>query len=207
MSRRISLFTTTPMTRAARVSVQLAAEIVAGRFPSGARLDEVAQSNRLGVSRTPLREAVRQLATLGLVENRPHRGVVVSPDAGEALFETLSEMEAMCVRLATERMAADKRAELEWLAADGRDWLGAIHRGCDNAVLVGMLETLWQPVLAGSAAGSGLMAPELDRVLARRIVVAIINGSRSHAEAGMRDYVRAAEAAFGRPQAKVAGIG
>lgn len=189
------------MTRAERVRLQLAAEIVAGDFRPGTRLDEVVQSNRMGVSRTPLREAVRQLATLGLVENRPHRGVVVGEGVGEALFETLAELEAVCACLASERMPAAARAELVRLAGCDGDWLGAIHRGCANAVLVGLVETLWQPVLGGIAHRAAMM-PELEHVLGRRIAAAIADGDRDQAAAMMREYVRAAATAFTAPQDK-----
>lgn len=184
------------MTRAERVRLQLAAEIVAGDFCPGTRLDEVVQSNRMGVSRTPLREAVRQLATLGLVENRPHRGVVVAEGVGAALFETLAELEAVCACLAAERMAADSRSELSRLAAEDGDWLGAIHRGCGNAVLVGLLETLWQPIESGAPVQRSLMAPDLKHVLGKRIAAAIVDGRRADAESNMREFVRAAATAF-----------
>lgn len=200
MSRRALLSNRPPMTRAERVRLQLATEIVAGDFTPGTRLDEVVQSNRMGVSRTPLREAVRQLATLGLVENRPHRGVVVGEGVGEALFETLSELEAVCACLATERMSPDERRALLGLAAGDGDWLGAVHRGCGNSVLAGLAETLWQPILGGTPQG-GPMAPELEHVLARRVAAAIVNGHRDEAEAHMREYVRAAAQAFTVPRA------
>lgn len=199
MSRRALLSNRPPMTRAERVRLQLATEIVAGDFRPGTRLDEVVQSNRMGVSRTPLREAVRQLATLGLVENRPHRGVVVGEGVGEALFETLSELEAVCACLATERMQAEERRELVRLAAGDGDWLAAVHRGCGNTVLVGLAETLWQPIL-GAAPTHGAMAPELEQALARRVAGAIANGNRAEAEIHVREYVRAAAQAFGTPR-------
>ncbi|MCR6630741.1 MAG: GntR family transcriptional regulator [Magnetospirillum sp.] len=195
------------MTRAERVRLQLAAEIVAGDFRPGTRLDEVAQSHRMGVSRTPLREAVRQLATLGLVENRPHRGVVVAEGVGTALFETLAELEAVCAGLAAERMADEARQELARLAEEGGDWLSAIHRGCANAVLVGLVETLWQPILGGATRQRGPMAPETERMLGRRIAAAIVGGRRDEAEAGMKEFVHAAAAAFAAPATRAAGNG
>lgn len=191
------------MTRAERVRLQLAAEILAGEFRPGTRLDEVAQSHRMGVSRTPLREAVRQLATLGLVENRPHRGVVVGDGVGQALFETLAEMEAVCARLATERMDAAARDNLRRLAAEDGDWLGAVHGGCGNAVLVGLVETLWQPVW-GVEAERAVPAPELERALASRVAAAVTGGNRAEAESAMREFVRVAAAAFMPPTARPA---
>lgn len=204
MSHRDSTPSLPPVTRAERVRLQLAAEIVAGDFRPGTRLDEVAQSNRMGVSRTPLREAVRQLATLGLVENRPHRGVVVGEGVGQALFETLAEMEAVCACLATERMNAEARGDLRRLAAEDGDWLGALHRGCGNPVLVGLVETLWQPVW-GAQGRRGQIMPELRLVLGNRVAAAVTNGNRTEAEAAMREFVRAAASAFAGPAAARAG--
>lgn len=184
------------MTRAERVRLQLAAEIVAGNFRPGTRLDEVAQSSRMGVSRTPLREAVRQLATLGLVENRPHRGVVVVEGVGRALFETLAELEAVCAVLAADRMSPEQRAELIELADGNGDWLALVHQGCGNAVLVGLAETLWQPLIMGGLTIHGGMAADIWLPLGQRVVGAIIGGDHGAAQAAMRDYVNAAAAAF-----------
>ncbi|MGE5475216.1 MAG: GntR family transcriptional regulator [Bacteroidales bacterium] len=201
MSRKAQISNPLPMTRAERVRMQLAAEIVAGDFRPGTRLDEVAQSSRMGVSRTPLREAVRQLATLGLVENRPHRGVVVGEGVGVALFETLAELESACASLAAERMPDEARDELARLAGEGGDWLDALHRGCANAVLVGLAETLWQPVMVGFDRYGAPLPTERERVLGRCVAVAIQAGNRDEAAEAMRAYVRAAAAAFAEPRA------
>ena len=138
-------------TMAERVWMQLAAEIVSGGVAEGLRLDEVEQSQRLGVSRTPLRESLRQLAALGLVENRPHRGVVVAEGVGGSVFEVLAELEAACARGAAQRLSPEQRAELKGLALDEdllTDW---IHQACGNSVLRGLLGTLWDPLVAGKS--------------------------------------------------------
>src|SRR5215212_5472394 len=70
-------------------------EIVQGRLAPGIRLNERLLCARLGVSRTPLREALKLLATEGLVELLPNRGAVVSAiDAGR-LADTLTVMGAL----------------------------------------------------------------------------------------------------------------
>ncbi len=66
------------MTRAEELRLQLADDIVRGTLPPGAALDETDIARRFNVSRTPVREALRQLAASGLVESRAHRGAVVA---------------------------------------------------------------------------------------------------------------------------------
>jgi DNA-binding GntR family transcriptional regulator len=58
-------------TRSEELRLQLADEIVRGVYAPGAPLDETRIANRFGVSRTPVREAIRSLAASGLVEVRP----------------------------------------------------------------------------------------------------------------------------------------
>jgi DNA-binding GntR family transcriptional regulator len=69
--------------------------IVQGRLAPGARLNERLLTAQLGVSRTPLREAFKVLATEGLVELLPNRGAIVSPIDEERLAETLAVMGAL----------------------------------------------------------------------------------------------------------------
>jgi DNA-binding GntR family transcriptional regulator len=98
-----------------RLRKALEDEIVTGRFAPGARLDEVSLATRFAVSRTPIREALNQLSTSGLIQMRPRRGAIVNPVTTEDLvemFETMAEMEAVCGRLATRRMTERERQSL-----------------------------------------------------------------------------------------------
>lgn len=135
-------------TRAEQVRLLLAEEIVAGKLAPGVRLDEVEMARRYGVSRTPVREAIRQLAMVGLVENRPHRGVVVTPmsrDLISDLFEAYGEVLAACVRLAASR--SDEAAEAGPSAPLGEDSETAIpdllHAAAPNTVLRDTAHRLW----------------------------------------------------------------
>src|SRR5688572_16893814 len=58
--------------------------IISGDIPAGARLNERQLADELGVSTTPLKEALRRLETEGLVATEPRRGVRVTFDAGQA---------------------------------------------------------------------------------------------------------------------------
>ena len=65
-------------TRADELRLQLADEIVRGALAPGAALEEAEIARRFMVSRTPVREALRQLAASGLIVSRPHRVSVVA---------------------------------------------------------------------------------------------------------------------------------
>jgi DNA-binding GntR family transcriptional regulator len=104
------------ITRAEELRLQLADEIVRGALPPGAPLDETDLARRFSVSRTPVREALRQLAASGLVDAQAHRGAVVARPSFERLtgmFEAMAELEALCAGLAAERMSSAERYRLE----------------------------------------------------------------------------------------------
>jgi DNA-binding GntR family transcriptional regulator len=89
------------------ISADIEVQIVEGRLSPGDKLDEVALGQRYGVSRTPVREALRALAATGLVHFQPRIGAIVAqPTVGEVmdLFEVVAEMEGVAARLACERM-------------------------------------------------------------------------------------------------------
>lgn len=83
------------------------ASIIDGRIGAGEKLREPVLSKQLGVSRTPLREALLQLDSEGFVEMTPRRGAVVRPlshqDAAET-YEVKGALEALAARLACERI-------------------------------------------------------------------------------------------------------
>ena len=104
-----------PQPRTQQLCDTLEDDIVNGRIAPGARLDEVRLSQRFAVSRTPIREALRQLAATGLVESVPRRGTFVAqlglPQIIE-MFEVMAELEGMCGRLSARRIAPEQRTRL-----------------------------------------------------------------------------------------------
>lgn len=90
-------------------------EILAGTLPPGTRLDEVSLAERFGVSRTPIREALREMVSTGLAEHHHRRGVFVSqvPAAQlDEMFDFAAELEATCARLAASNMTLTERDAL-----------------------------------------------------------------------------------------------
>lgn len=98
----------------------LRTRILAGEWPAGAPLRQEALAAELGVSRIPLREALRQLEAEGLVTLAAHRGAVVAPlpvaEAAE-LFELRALIEADLARRAVPRLTAADDASMRAHAA------------------------------------------------------------------------------------------
>ena len=87
--------------------------ILQGEFPEGEPLRQDAIAEELGVSRIPVREALRQLDAEGLVTFSPHRGAVVSTMSLEEiaeLFELRADIESDLLRRAVPLMTADDEA-------------------------------------------------------------------------------------------------
>ncbi|WP_150287053.1 GntR family transcriptional regulator [Rhabdaerophilum calidifontis] len=151
----------TPISRKLRAAIE--DEIVAGALLPGERLDETALAARFAVSRTPVREALNQLATSGLVEIRPRRGAIVAsltPERLYEMFEVMAELEAMAGRLAARRVSA---AEIEALA-DAHAACGANRDDSDRYYAAN--ETFHQAIYAAS--GNAFLA-EQCRALQRRL--------------------------------------
>ncbi len=120
----------------ATVAAKLREQIIQGEFPPGARLNERALCDLLGVSRTPLREAFRLLAAEGLVHIEPNRGaqVVALSEANiREAFEVIGGLEAMSSALACERASDQEIAEIraltyEMMASHARHDLPAYYQ-------------------------------------------------------------------------------
>lgn len=112
----IRLHRTHGETSTAAIVRELSAQIVSGKLPPGKKLDEALIGDYFGLSRTPVREALRELAVIGLVETRPHRGAFVaevSPEKMLEKFEFMAELEGLCAGYAARRMDAASKAKLE----------------------------------------------------------------------------------------------
>ena len=110
-------------TLADRVFEQLRRAIVEGEVPAGSKLSEPELAARFGMSRGPLREALRRLESTNLVERRPNLGARVITLSSEQLIEIYvvrEALEGMAARLAAERMAEAAIEDLKDLIAEHR---------------------------------------------------------------------------------------
>lgn len=90
-----------------RIRATLEEEIFRGIIPPGHRLDEQKEADRFGVSRTPLREAIRALASVGLLTVLPRRGTTVAAlDVSQIIemLEVLAPLEELVARLAAQNI-------------------------------------------------------------------------------------------------------
>jgi DNA-binding GntR family transcriptional regulator len=101
--------------RTEEIARWIRSEIESGAFLPGSRLEERPLSERFGVSKTPVREALIQLSSVGLVELRQRRGAIVTVLSVEqviSMFEVMTELESMAAKLAASRMSSRDREEL-----------------------------------------------------------------------------------------------
>lgn len=94
---------------------QLKRQILTGRILPGTRMMEVELAEEMGVSRTPVREAIRKLEKEGLVTIEPRRGAYASDISLKDMVDTLEvreDLEGLAAALAAERMSAEQVEEL-----------------------------------------------------------------------------------------------
>jgi len=134
---------------------EITTRVLDGRLAAGARVNEVHLARELGVSRTPLREALIGLADRGLLVSAPGRGFLVppfDPDEARRLYPLVAELEALALRwtspleLAGLPDALDAVAD-EMARADGGDlsalddrWHALLLSRCPNPHLLRLIE-------------------------------------------------------------------
>lgn len=99
-----------------RVFNRLREDILTGKYKRNDELREAAIGEELGVSRTPVREALHQLELEGLVEIIPNRGayvVGITAQDVEDIFMIRARLEGLCARLAAARMTREQLEEME----------------------------------------------------------------------------------------------
>jgi DNA-binding GntR family transcriptional regulator len=156
---------TAPPTLRAHVVKMLRADILAGKYKPGDRLNESQIARELNISRIPVREALSQLQEQGLVVNRERRGMFVMDLGAEEVLQISSLriiLETEAIKLARSRVTADILAQLEKLMGQMEAWNGTlldaaaldlefhrvIWRATGNPYLERALNTLMVPLFA-----------------------------------------------------------
>ncbi|MCC9205244.1 GntR family transcriptional regulator [Arthrobacter sp. zg-Y769] len=121
-------------------------DIIFGRIPPGTRITEASLAGTYGISRVPVREALRALEAEGFVESRPYAGSTVSQipvDEADDLFAVRAVVEAATARRAAERAARQFAADVpddKWWGT--RREVARILDAGDTAVADGLLDLL-----------------------------------------------------------------
>lgn len=149
-----------------RVFNKLREDILSGKYKEHEELKEVAIGEELGVSRTPVREAFRQLELEGLIQIVPNKGAYVTGITAKDvkdIYMIRSSLEGMCARLATEHITREQMEELEenvYLASfhaskghmeqmaemDNR-FHHILYEACDSKMLQNLLQDFHQYVI------------------------------------------------------------
>ena len=99
-----------------RVFNRIREDILSGKYHRGEELKETAIANSMGVSRTPVREALRQLELEGLVNIIPNKGAYVmgiTMEDVKDIYQIRSLLEGLCARWATKKVTDEELAQLE----------------------------------------------------------------------------------------------
>lgn len=196
-------------TIATRIYKELAGQIISGALPPGRKLEEKQLTQQFGASRTPIREALRELAARGLIELVPRRGGVVTRISLDQLVDMLEaecEVEALCARLAAQRMTALEKSEIEAIFAKleattaERDYAAFIElnhefhsricAGAHNATIGGMTRELRERLSPFRQSQGDSVEARLDRSMQehKEIVNSIISGNAEQAYEAMRRH-------------------
>ncbi len=189
------------------VKDRLLEAILDGRYPPGSRIIETKAAREFGTSQAPVREALRDLEALGVVEISPFRGARVRRPSRDELLEAYvvrSELEALVVRLAVPRLTGDDLARLAALLeemhdkAEAGDTVGeasadaAFHGYLVDVAGNGTLKRVWSLLEPYSRTYITLAVPGADRHriagLHTPVLAALRSGDTALAQAAIREH-------------------
>ncbi len=206
------------LTHADRLAAEITASVLSGEFRPGFRLDEKMLADRYAVSRTPVREALRRLASTGLIEIQPRRGATVTRATSaqiEMLFGAMAEIEATCARLSALSMTPLERRRLdsfhnsmhtfveqedsEAFAAANLTFHTQIYVGAHNAIIADYASGLRRrlaPFRRAQFRTRGRLPHSHEEH--RKVVDAILAGNAADAHATMFQHMSLVEESFER---------
>jgi DNA-binding GntR family transcriptional regulator len=195
--------------------------ILTGGLPPGHALVENELAAQLGVSKTPVREALKTLAGAGLVTMSPYKGAMVRTvdDAlAHSVYDIRLLLEPEALRRAVASTAAAAAASAHWAAAAdaleradrstdradrslaNRDFHRALYRGCGNELMVGILDGLRdQTALVSAVVWNRTPSWEQEAAEHRAILDAVLAGSADRAATLLHSHIAAfVERNFGK---------
>lgn len=148
-----------------RVFEKIREDILSGRYKEKDELREVAIGEELGVSRTPVREAFRQLELEGLIKIIPNKGAYVTGISSEDvsdIYQIRSLLEGLCAKWATRKISKEKMDEMEetillsefYLKKENYEQLTEcdnrfhelLYEACESKILIHLLKDFHQYV-------------------------------------------------------------
>lgn len=182
-------------------------DMVAGRMQPGERLDERALAKRFGVSRTPIREALFRMSSLGIVELRRNKGAFVAKISSGRLvgmLEVMAELKVLAARQAARRTSVEERERIAVLR-DGLEpcvqagdlpqyfdqanaMLDAIFQGTHNPFLIETARTIQVCLCAYRSHLSQILHKPMQTSWEenKNIANAVVGGDSVEAERWMR---------------------
>ncbi len=207
-----------PLALYQQVAERLRERIFSHELPAGTWVDEQALAEQYGISRTPLREALKVLAAEGLVTLKPRRGCYVTEISERDLDEVFSVMamlEGECARESAGRATKDDLKKLQAIHADlekaaaahdidrffeaNQAFHHALQSIADNRWLLHVIEDL-RKVIKLSRHHSLFSEGRLEQSLLehRGILEAVLARDAAAAETRMREHIRSGRAALAR---------
>ena len=181
-------------------------QIIEGQRAPGTRLDERGLAEEFGVSRTPIREAIRQLASMGLIKDLGRRGIIVPKPTAAALldaFLVVAELEGIAARLAAQRVMPDELTELRdandaCASAETVEAFNVANMALHNGIIAGSHNNLLKDQLRSArpitfpyrhhlTKAPGYMARSVIEHAA--VIEAIANGDGQTAQTAMTGHV------------------
>jgi DNA-binding GntR family transcriptional regulator len=198
-------------TLSSRIQNRILEEIHAGALLPGAHLEENELAARYEVSRTPVREALRQLEAIGVVKITPRRGAIVADHSADntrrETLEVIADLEASAARYAASRMTAEERKDLidlrqrmnrvvkdnDRVAFDklNAEFHHRIHRSAHNSLLLEQIASMRLRIIPYTRASH--MSEESQIQVSHRehemLITALLQGDAEMAYHAMRFHV------------------
>ncbi len=204
---------------AEQVKDRLLQEILSGRYPADARIRETSVARELGISQAPVREALRGLEAIGVVEIEPFRGARVRRPSTDELaqgYAVRTALEVFGARIGVPTMTAQDLAEIEQLhdllleaAASGDRHEMALRDAAFHARLLGLahnpvLDRVWGSLEPLSRTSFALASPRMDPIWTAGLHLPIVRALRNRDTEGT---VAALEDHFAKAAARLVGDG